>query len=402
MKLIFNRFKNKKSAYLDFAATTPVDSRVLDAMKPYWSDMFFNPSSSYARAQHVKKMIKENRRQIAQYCGVRENEIIFTQGGTESINLGIIGLIKKAISSGISNPHVLISAIEHPAVKECVEYVKTLGAIVEIVPVNQNGIIELETFQKQLREDTVLVSIIGASNETGAIQPLHKISSSIKKFKNNLGRTFGQYPFFHTDASQLTLVQDVSVSKTGADMITIDGSKIYAPKMTGLLVKKQYVELEPIIYGGGQEYGLRSGTESVASIVGLATAFGIAYSTRESFNTHCESFKKYFISLLEKTNINFEINSEKNSTSHILNICIKGLQSDYAVIQLDEYGVECASMTSCAGSKGALRSEILQAMGKDDCAGSSLRFSFGRTTSKSDIKKAVRVLQKVCELQKVI
>lgn len=402
MKSIFNRFKKQKSVYLDFAATTPVDTRVLDSMKPYWTDMFFNPSSSYARAQHVKKLIKENRKKIAHYCGVRENEVIFTQGGSESINLAIIGLVKKAISSGITNPHVLISAIEHPAVTECAEHIKSLGAIVEIIPVNKNGIIELETFQKQLREDTVLVSVIGASNETGAIEPLHKISSSIKKFKNSIRRTFEQYPFFHIDASQLTLVQDISVSKTGADMITIDGSKIYAPKMSGLLVKKQFVELEPIIYGGGQEFGLRSGTESAASIAGLAYAIEMAWDTREKFVKHCEELKTYFISLLEKTNINFEVNSETHSAPHILNICIKGLQSDYAVIQLDEYGIECASMTSCAGSKGALRSEILDAMGKSDCAASSLRFSFGRTTSRSDIKKAVKALVSVCQDQKLV
>jgi cysteine desulfurase len=185
-------------------------------------------------------------------------------------------------------------------------------------------------------------------------------------------------------------------------MLTVDGSKIYAPKMSGLLIRKQYVELEPLVYGGGQEFGLRSGTESVASIVGLQTALRIIQKRKIKDNKHFIMLKEFFSKELSKTNLPYEINGQGEIIPNILNICIPGLNSDFAVIQLDEYGLQCAAMTSCAGSKGILKSEIIQAMGKDECAGSSLRFSFGRSTTKQEIKKAIRILVKVCGMQKVI
>jgi cysteine desulfurase len=211
-----------------------------------------------------------------------------------------------------------------------------------------------------------------------------------------------QYPFVHSDVSQLVNTHDVSVTKLGVDMLTIDGSKIYAPKMSGMLVKKQYIELQPLMYGGGQEFGLRSGTESVAHIVALATALSVIKKRREKDVEHFNSLKEFFIQKISHTSIPYEINGEGEIVPHIFNICIRGLNSDFAVIQMDEYGVECAAMTSCAGSKGTLKSEILTAMHKEDCAGSSLRFSFGRSTTQKDITKAIEALYKVCKSQKVV
>lgn len=402
MKSFFGIFINRKKIHLDFAATTPVASSVIKAMKPYFDIYFYNPSASYEAGQSIKKIIKKIRTLIGQQLHVKENEVIFTQGGTESINLALLGLIHRIKSQESFVPHVLISSIEHPAVKECVAHMQTLGVEVEYIPVFSKGVLDIQTFEKMINERTVLVSVIGASNETGVIQPLHKISSSIKKFKNAHNRTFEQYPFFHSDVSQLALTQDVAVTKLGVDMLTIDGSKIYAPKMSGLLIKKQYVELEPIIYGGGQEFGLRSGTEAVASIVGLHTALSLVETRRDKDTQHFSNLKEFFIKKLNETNIPYEINGEEKSIPNILNICIPKLNSDFAVIQMDEYGVQCAAMTSCAGSKGLLVSDILIAMGKGDCAGSSLRFSFGRTTTQKEITQAAKILKKVCELQKVV
>jgi len=401
MKSFLNNFINTKNTHLDFAATTPVAFEVVRAMKPYWSAVFYNPSASYTAGQNIKKLIKKARTDIGQLFQVKENEVIFTQGGTESINLALIGLIRHVKNVESFVPHVIISAIEHPAVTECVEYIRTLGVEVDIIPVLTKGTVDTQAFEKLINERTVLVSVIGASNETGAIQPLHKVSSSVKKFKNAHNRTSTQYPFVHSDVSQLALTHDVSITKFGVDMLTVDGSKIYAPKMSGLLIKKQYVELEPIMYGGGQEFGLRSGTESVASIVGLHTALDLVQKRRTKDVAHFHMLKEFFIQKLAKTNIPYEINGEDDIVPHIFNVCIPRLNSDFAVIQMDEYGVNCAAMTSCAGSKGILKSEILTAMGKDSCAGSSLRFSFGRTTAKADIKEALVALEKVCKAQKV-
>jgi cysteine desulfurase len=402
MKSIFNRFKKIKSVYLDFAATTPVDKQVFKAMSPYWSKFFFNPSSSYKAGQDIKHLIKSSRKSIAQYIEVKESEVIFTQGGTESINLALIGYIRHIKKTESFKPHIIVSAIEHPAVSECIAYIKTLDVDVDVIPVFENGAIDTQACGKLLNERTVLVSVIGASNETGVIQPIHKVSSMVKKFKNAHNRTLTQYPFVHSDISQMTLTQDVSLSKFGADMLTVDGSKMYAPKMSGLLIRKQYVELEPIVYGGGQEFGLRSGTENISLIVGLSKALEIIEKRKKKDSEYFLKLKEFFIEELTKSSIEFEINGTGEILPNILNICIKGLNSDFAVIQLDEYGVNCAAMTSCAGSKGVLKSEILEAMGKSDCAGSSLRFSFGRNTTKKEVQKAVEVLERVCGLQKVI
>lgn len=402
MKTFLHTVINTKRVHLDFAATTPVARHVQKAINPFWSKYFYNPSANYMSGQFVKKNITKARSEIANFFGVKESEVIFTQGGTESINLAIIGFIKKIKQTVDFIPHVLVSSIEHPAVNECITYIKKLGIEIEYVPVFKNGVIDVQTFEKKLKPETVLTIIIGASNETGVIQPIHKISSIVKKYKNNLRRTQSEYPFIYSDISQMVLTQDVSITKLGVDILTVDGSKIYAPKMSGLLIKKQYVELEPIIYGGGQEYGLRSGTESPATSIGISTALAIIEKKRAKDIVHFETLKQFFITQLKKTPIEFEINGSGEILPNIFNICIKGLNSDFAVIQMDEYGVNCAAMTSCAGSKGVLKSDVLLAMGKDECAGSSLRFSFGRNTIKKDIIKTVKVLQKVCRLQKVI
>ncbi len=402
MKSFLHTFINRKRIHMDFAATTPVAPEVIRAIEPFWSKKFFNPSASYTQGQNIKKILKKTRAHIGKYFGVKESEVIFTQGGTESTNLALIGLIKKVKQTVDFVPHVLVSSIEHPAVSECIEYIKTLGVEIEYIPVFESGIVDVQTFEKMLKPETVLVTVIGASNETGVIEPIHKISSIVKKYKNSLGRIAVEYPFVHSDISQMVLTQDVSIPKLGVDMLTIDGSKIYAPKMTGLLIRKQYVELEPIIYGGGQEFGLRSGTESLITSLGTSAALSLIEKKQKKDITHFEKLKGFFVKELEKSGINFEINGVGEILPNILNICIKGLNSDFAIIQMDEYGVNCAAMTSCAGSKGTLKSDVLQAMGKDECAGSSLRFSFGRSTTKKDVSNTVKVLKKVCGLQKVI
>ncbi len=402
MKSFLHTVINRKRIHLDFAGTTPVAHEVVRAMDPFWSKLFFNPSASYKAGQDTKKIIKKARTSIGNFFGVKESEIIFTQGGSESINLALIGYIRHVKKTESFKPHIIVSAIEHPAVSECVEYIKTLDVDVDIIPVFENGAIDTQTFEKLLTERTVLVSVIGASNETGVIQPIHKVSSSVKKFKNAHNRTQTQYPFVHSDISQMVLTQEVSISKFGADMLTVDGSKMYAPKMSGLLVRKQYVELEPLIYGGGQEFGLRSGTENVVGIVGLNKAIELIEKRKKKDIAHFLKLKEFFIQELSRTSITFEINGSGEILPNILNICIPGLNSDFAIIQMDEYGVNCAAMTSCAGSKGLLKSEILEAMGKENCSASSLRFSFGRDTAQREIKRSVSILKKVCILQKVV
>ncbi len=400
MKSFLNNFINRRNIHLDYASTTPVAPEVVRAMQPYLTERFYNPSSSYMDAQKVKKEIRIHRVEIARMFQSKESEVIFTQGGTESNNLAILGLARHAVEHFGFKPHMMFSEIEHPAVSECIPVLKKMGIDIDIIRVNEKGVLDTQDLEKKLTERTILISVIMVSNEIGAIQPIHKVSSLIKRYKNKLQRPFTQYPFIHTDASQAILTEDVGMSKLGVDMISVDGSKIYAPKMTGLLIRKQYVPLEPLVYGGGQEFGLRSGTENAAGIVGLSAALSLVRTFKEKDRKRFEKLRSTFLDELSKTGITYELNGNDNAhVPHIINICIPRLNSDFAVIQLDELGVNCSAMTACASAKGMPKSQVLEAIGKPECAASSLRFSFGRTTTVSDVRKGVRVLAKVVTKQ---
>ncbi len=402
MNSFLNNFINRRNIYLDYASTTPVAPEVVRAMRPYLTEQFFNPSSSYMDAQKVKKEIRAHRVEIARMFQSKDSEVIFTQGGTESNNLAILGLARHAVEHVDFKPHMLFSEIEHPAVSECIPVLKKMGIDIDIVLVNERGTLDTQDLEKKLTERTILISVIMVSNEIGTIQPIHKVSSLIKRYKNKLKRPFTQYPFIHTDASQAMLTEDVGMSKLGVDMISIDGSKIYAPKMTGLLIRKQHVPLEPLIYGGGQEFGLRSGTENASGIIGLSVALALTKTSKERDTKYFENLRAVFLDELSKTGIAYELNGNESArVPHILNICIQRLNSDFAVIQLDELGVNCSAMTACASAKGTPKSQVIEAIGKPECAASSLRFSFGRNTTVNEVKKAVRLLAAVCRKQNI-
>lgn len=402
MNSFLNRFINKKNIHLDFAATTPVAPFVYKKMKRFFSQEFFNPSSSYTDAENVKKEISKSRSVVARFFQAKENEVVFTQGGTESNNLALVGFAKQVLETEDFVPHMIFSSIEHPAVSECIIELQKLGVEVETVPVTQNGKIKLESLEKMINERTVLVSVILVSNELGTIEPIHKVSSIVKKYKNKMHRAFSEYPYVHTDASQAILTQNATLSRLGVDMISIDGSKIYAPKMSGVLIKKHFIKMKPLVFGGGQEFGLRSGTEHTASIIGLSTALELITFQKEKDIKHFSNLKQLFIKELDSQKIPYTINGNlKESVHNILNICIEGLDSDYAVIQMDELGINCSAMTACASAKGIPKSDVLIALGKSGCEKSSLRFSFGRKTKPIEIKKAVQKLKIVCQKQKV-
>jgi cysteine desulfurase len=399
-KKLKGKLPGKRNIHLDYAATTPVADEVQKAMMPFLSEKFFNPSSSYKEAQDIKKEIREHRKDVARMFQCKDSEVIFAQGGTESNNLAVLGLARHATEHFDFKPHMIFSEIEHPAIAECIPVLKRMGIDIDIVRVNEKGLLDLQDLEKKLTERTVLVSVIMVSNEIGTIQPLHKVSSVLKRYKNKLERPFHQYPFLHTDASQAILTEDIGISKLGADLISVDGSKIYAPKMTGLLIRKQHVPLEPIMYGGGQEFGLRSGTENAAGIVGLSAALRLVRTSREKDVMHFTKLRDTFLDALSKTGIQYELNGNPEScVSHIVNVCIRGLNSDFAVIQMDEMGVNCSAMTACASAKGIPKSQVIEAIGRSECAASSLRFSFGRSATAREVKKAVGILAEVCKKQ---
>lgn len=403
MNSFLNRFINKRNIHLDYASTTPMDPSVLAAMEPFLKDEFFNPSSSYNDALSVKAKMKEFRTKVARFFQVKENEVILTQGGTESNNLAIFGVAQYVLQNEKFKPHMIFSSIEHPAVTECIPELERMGIDIDIVGVTEKGVVDVQSLEKLINERTVLISVILVSNELGVIQPIHKVSSIVKKYKNKMRRSFVHYPFVHTDASQAVLTEEVGIPKLGVDMISIDGSKIYSPKMSGILIRKQFVSLKPLMFGGGQESGLRPGTENVASMAALAQSLSIIEMRREKDSKEFSRMKNLFVSELDKSGIKYKLNGTvENSAPHILNICIDGLNSDFAVIQMDELGINCSAMTACASAKGIPKSDVVIALGRPECAQSSMRFSLGRTTKDADIRKAVKKLKIVCQKQKLV
>ncbi|MFT5180109.1 MAG: cysteine desulfurase, partial [Candidatus Paceibacteria bacterium] len=250
---------------------------------------------------------------------------------------------------------------------------------------NEEGLVDINQLENSLKENTVLVSIMYANNEIGTVQPIGKIGRIVKKFKG-----MKEYPYFHTDASQAPNYLDCVVDRLGVDLMTLDGSKIYGPKGVGCLYKKHNVDISSIIIGGGQEKGLRAGTENVAGIVGFAKALEIAGKLREKESARLKELQKYFFD-----NTDYEVNgSMEHRLPNNINICVKGLDAEFEVIKLDEKGVACSFMTACKNLEDDSDSYVITALGKKECAGSSLRFSMGRGTTKDEIKEVINILSK--------
>ena len=237
-----------RDVYLDHAATTYLDPRVYDAMKPYFMDTFANPSSFHTPGLHAKQAVSAARQSIAKHLNVREDEILFTSGGTESDNLAMVGITRAHASKG---KHVITSAIEHPAVLEPLLHLQKKGEIeLTVLPVDREGMVNVDDLTKALRVDTILVSIMYANNEIGTIQPIADIGRAILKWrKENLT----PYPYFHTDACQAAGALDLDAEKLHVDALTLNASKIYGPKGIGILYARRALKIEPMIRGGGQE-----------------------------------------------------------------------------------------------------------------------------------------------------
>jgi len=294
----------------------------------------------------------------------------------------------------------ITSTIEHPAIVEPLNFLDTQKKINLIkIPVLESGKINFKEFKQALNPDTLLVTFILANNEIGVIQSIRKIKSEIKKFKNELGRRFDEPPFLHTDASQAPLYLDINLDRLGADMMTLDGSKINGPKGIGCLIKKSYIPMGNILYGGGQESGLRPGTENVPLIVGFATALELAGQKQSARFEKVKKLQDYFLEQIEiklkNKNSKIKINgSIKDRLPNNVNICVPGLNSEFAVIQLDEKGIACSAMTACKNISENSTSYVVDALGYN-CGQSSLRFTFNETNTKKEIDFAIKALSDI-------
>ena len=292
---LINRGKQSKRIYLDNVASTQLDRRVYDAMRPYWSEVYGNPGGIHKEGVGARKALDKARHIIASCLSAHDDEVIFTGNGTEANNLAILGLVERLETEGIklSDMHFISSSIEHPSVLDCFKSLEKKGAQVTYVDVDEAGIVNPKGVAEALNEKTVLVSIMAVNNEIGTIMPIREISKQIKSFckrrKDNTGPLY-----FHTDASQAALLLPLNILRLGVDLLTLDAQKIYGPKGSGALFKKRDVHIESIMMGGSQEFGLRPGTENVPLAVGFAEAFSIAVDEREKENRRLKKLQTYF------------------------------------------------------------------------------------------------------------
>lgn len=365
--------------YLDHAAATPVDEQVVAAMTPYFSDVFFNPSSPYAPAVEVRREYQNAKSRLAITFGARGDEVVMTAGATESINLAF------ASSSG----HVVVSAIEHDAV---------LAAAASrdhtLVAPTKKGIITPEAVAAAIQADTQLVSVQLANNEIGTIQPIRDIAVAVEAERRRRLDTGDHTPInLHCDASQGFGQIDVNVARLGVDMLTLNAGKMYGPKQVGLLWAKAGVRLKPLIVGGGQERGLRSGTENVAGTIGFALAAEMAVSRRKAEADRLTKLRDDMQGKLTEAFDDIIVSGHpKKRLPGSLHISVPGLDGERLVFTLEAKGVLLATGSACAANKGT-RSHVLTALGLDDeVADGSLRITLGRLSDETAVRQATDII----------
>lgn len=384
----------KKYIYLDHASTTPTDPQVVKAMEPYWTKNFGNPSSLYSLGQIAKHTVDRSRQSIAKILNTNEEEIIFTSGGTTSINLAIKGVMETVSEKP---GHFITTAIEHHAVLHSADTLKRQGHEVSILPVDQYGKINLNDIEKAIQDNTVLISIMMANNEIGTIQDIQKIGAKIEKInktraENNLGQIY-----FHTDACQAAGALDIDVKKLHVDLLTINGSKIYGPKGIGVLYIKRGTKIRPLIDGGGQEKNLSSGTENVPAIVGLSKALELAEAKKVKENKRQIALRDWTIKeilKLSKTRLNGHATDRLPNN---INISILDIEGEAMLLYLDEVGIQASTGSACT-STTLDPSHVIRALGCPyEAAHGSMRFTLGKNTTKDDMKYLVKQLKPIVE-----
>ncbi|CAN5631729.1 cysteine desulfurase NifS [soil metagenome] len=369
--------------YMDHAAGTPVDPAVFHAMRPYFSDKFYNPSAGYLAARAVAADIAESRSKAAHWLGSKPSEIIFTAGGTEANNLAIQGIM-----AAFPDANLIISSVEHDSVVRPAAYYEQCRE----VSVGRDGVINLKALEDAIDDNTVLISIIYANNEIGTLQPLKSIAALVTKFRHERKKAGNKLPiYFHTDACQAAAYLDLHVSSLGVDLMTLNGGKIYGPKQSGVLFVASHVNMQPLLRGGGQERNYRSGTENVAGIVGFSAALDLVQSRRHQEVKRLKALQELFYELIRRKMPAAKINgSIKRRTPNNVHITLPGHDNERLMMALDEQGILCAAGSACSASSSE-SSHVLRAIGlSDEEARSSLRFSMGKSTDEQAVQRTVR------------
>lgn len=367
--------------YLDHAATTPMRPQVWEAMSALALERFGNSSGVHAVSRDAKNTLEEARERVSSLIGASPMEIVFTSGGTESDNLALKG---SALSSSPARG-VVTPVTEHEAVLESADFLKRSGYPVTLVPVDSRGVVDIENLIDCVTEDTAVVSVMLVNNETGLIQDLQSIARSLASEAPGV--------YLHTDAVQAFASESVDVGDLGVDMMTITAHKFGGPKGVGLLYVRQGVALEPVLHGGGQELGRRSGTHDVVGVVGLAAAMEAAVEDRQRFNREVGQARDTFEDILRDEIDGLTLNSAPGLRSpHHCNVRIPRVRNETLLMRLDQAGVAASAGSACQ-SGAATVSHVLEGMGMTaDEARGSLRFSFGWTSTASEAEEAAGIV----------
>ena len=369
--------------YMDHSATTPVRKEVLEAMLPFWAGEFGNASSLHEEGRRARAAVEEARERIAACIGAAPTEVYFTSGGTESDNLAIKGAIKALKETA---PHIVTSSIEHHAVLRTCQYLEERGFPVSYVPVGEDGLVTVEAVREHLRPDTGLVSIMAANNEVGTVQPTAEIGALLRD----------RGILFHVDAVQALGKIGVDVGSWRADLVSLSGHKIHAPKGVGVLFLRSGVELEKLSHGGHHERGLRAGTENVPSVVGMAKAVELAVGEQADFAAEIGALRDR----LEEGILGLVPDVQRNGAArrrlpNLTNLSVRYVEGEALVLSLDRQGVAVATGSACT-SGSSDPSHVLLAMGVDPAlAQGSVRFSLGRLNTAADVDHVLRVFPDV-------
>ncbi len=406
--------------YLDYAATTPLDTQVKTAMEPFFGTRFGNPGSLHSFGQEASAAVFGARRSIAEAIGAAYEQIIFTGSATEANNLALRGAVRVARRSGRGRPQIIVSQIEHESILETARSLESDGVRVLYLPVSSEGFIDIEKLKANLSEQTILVSIIYAHNEIGSIQPIAEVSRIIRDFRNRrnmrapaavikrgarartrkekgMPHAFGTtYPLLHTDAVQAFSFLPADVSLLGVDLMTLSAHKIYGPKGIGALYLKNQETVAPLVTGGGQESGLRSGTENVPAIVGFGEAVRMASRRRAKEDTYVSALSLRLFSGLKKIVPGASLNGPPLSSRRLpnnLHICLPGVRAGEFLIQLDRAGVSASAGPACS-SRSAAPSPTLRAIGRSgNYERQSIRFTLGRPTTSREIDRVLGIIK---------
>jgi cysteine desulfurase len=375
--------------YLDHAATTPVDPRVIEAMRPGLEGVWGNPSSIYFEGREARKALDAARRDVAAVLNARPNDIVFTSGGSESDNLAIRGAAFGSLRRG---KHIITTAIEHHAVLHTVEQLEREGFSATYLPVDSEGFVSVDDLRAALRPDTTVVSIMYANNEVGTIEPIAELVRAVKDYDRHIA--------FHTDAVQAAGALDLDVEALGVDLLSLAAHKFYGPKGVGVLYVRPRTPFVGQLVGGSQERNRRAGTEDVAGAVGLAKALQLAEAEREANGARLAGLRDYLWAELPRRMPGVRLTGPADPDRRLPNsfsCCLEGVEGEAVLIQLDLNGISASSGSAC--TTGSLEpSHVLTAMGVPlEIARASLRITLGRENTRADIDRLLEVLPRAVE-----